>query len=574
MIKSGAEIIYSSLLKYNVKTVFGYSGGAILPLTDMFYNSKIKYIMNRNEQCAGHAAEGFSKSSNKTGIVISTSGPGTTNLVTPLQDAYSDGVPLIAITGQVATDKIGTDAFQECPAIQLTSPCTKWSYQPQNVNELAHVMDKAFFIANYGRKGPVHIDIPKDLLTNKIEQRITSEKYYSNTIKLDLTKIENLLTLLGKANKPVIYAGQGCNNCIHELNDFIEKTNIPITTTIHGLGAYDENKELSLHMVGMHGSAYANKAIQESDLILAIGSRFDDRTTGEISKYAPEARLAELEERGGIVHFDISPTQLNKVIEPTIKFLGDCKHYLNYINSELKIRNFKRKYSNWKSEINVLKKENPFTYKKEKNNIKCPEILEEINKYAQKEKIFFTTGVGNHQMQTAQYIRWKYPKTMITSGSAGTMGFGLPSAIGVQCANPNSKVVCIDGDGSFMMTLNDLATIKEYNLPIKIFLMNNSRQQMVHIWQKLFFDERYISTDNLNPDFNNLATSFGIENLKIENKNDIIPAIELAMETDNPILVNCIVEPDMCTPLVAPGCSLDDMILEDTSQKLVGITPN
>lgn len=569
---TGAQAIYQSLLDNNVDHVFGYTGGAILSVTDTLYNcNKIKYIKNVNEQCMGHSAEGYSKVTNKPGVIISTSGPGVTNLITVMQNAMSDGNPLVILSGQVGTSFIGTDAFQEAPSVALTKPCTKKSIQITDVNDIPFIMQEAFKISMEGRKGPVFIDLPKDILSSSIKKINTLYYKNNNTTyeNKDSNKINKLCVLLQNAKQPIIYAGQGANHIYKEIRYLSKILNIPVTTTIHGLGIMDETNNLSLHMLGMHGSVYANKAIQQSDLILAIGARFDDRTTGNLDKYAPNAKKAALLGKGGIVHFNIDNNQINKLVQSNIHFDGDCKEPIYNLTAKLNrnkkiIKKIHANNQQWVNHLLHIKHKYPFRYKKAHNNkIKVQQVVEKINKYSP--NAYITTGVGNHQMYMAQFYDWTRPSTMVTSGSLGTMGFGLPSAIGVQLAKKNAQVICFDGDGSFMMTGNDLATIKEYNLPIKIFIMNDSRQQMVHIWQKLFFNERYISTDNFNPDFNTFAEAFGIEHLYCEDEHSLDSVVQLAIEYPGPILVNCKVEPDMCTPLVAPGAALDDMIMGDTN---------
>ena len=576
--KTGASAIYRFLKSKNIKHVFGYTGGAILPLTDKFHaynNSKIKYIKNINELCVGHSAEGYAKVSGKPGIIITTSGPGVTNLITPLQNALSDGTPLIAMAGQVATNMIGTDAFQEAPSIELTHFCTKWNYRINDVNEIPDVMEYAYGVSMSGRKGPVFIDLPKNILTNIITSNI--KRHYSPDIKYAFQNkinknscIKKFIELLYISEKPILYIGQGALGAVDEIRQFIKQTNIPFTTTIHGMGIGDETLYNSLHMLGMHGSVYANKAIQKADLIIAVGARFDDRTTGNLNYYAPEAKQASKEKRGGIVHFDISSEQINKTVKTDIAFLGDCKNYFKEINQKINKENIY--ITDWNKEVLNLKKNNPFTYTPLPNKLKVQEVVNKIYKYSRNKKPYITTGVGNHQMYTAQFYRWEVPGRMITSGSLGTMGFGLPSAIGVQLYKPNDLVILIDGDGSFNMTSNDMATVAEHNLPIKMFIMNDSRQQMVHIWQKLFFDKKYISTDNFNPDYNKLAYAYGIKNIILQKNN--IDDIEKILNLNEPVLINCIVEPDMCTPLVAPGKALDDMILSETDNRMVGDAPN
>ena len=382
--------------------------------------------------------------------------------------------------------------------------------------------------------------------------------------------IKKFIELLYISEKPILYIGQGALGAVDEIRQFIKQTNIPFTTTIHGMGIGDETLYNSLHMLWMHGSVYANKAIQKADLIIAVGARFDDRTTGNLNYYAPEAKQASKEKRGGIVHFDISSEQINKTVKTDIAFLGDCKNYFKEINQKINKENIY--ITDWNKEVLNLKKNNPFTYTPLPNKLKVQEVVNKIYKYSRNKKPYITTGVGNHQMYTAQFYRWEVPGRMITSGSLGTMGFGLPSAIGVQLYKPNDLVILIDGDGSFNMTSNDMATVAEHNLPIKMFIMNDSRQQMVHIWQKLFFDKKYISTDNFNPDYNKLADAYGIKNIILQKNN--IDDIEKILNLNEPVLINCIVEPDMCTPLVAPGKALDDMILSETDNRMVGDAPN
>ena len=574
---SGSELIYNFIKKKYITHVFGYTGGAILSLTDQFHhynNNSIQYIKSINELCVGHSAEGYAKVTNKPGIIITTSGPGVTNLITPLQNALYDGTPLIVFSGQVPTNSIGTNAFQEVPSIELTKACTKWNYRVTDINQLPTVLDHAYKVSMTGRKGPVFIDLPKDILSKKCENKMDDNFKPSLLLpnkKIDYINIDRFINLLNVSQKPILYIGQGALGAVNEVREFINKTNIPFTTTIHGVGIGDENKFNSLHMLGMHGSVYANTAIQQSDLIIAIGCRFDDRTTGNLEYFAPEAKLAHKQKRGGIVHFNIESDQIDKVVKSTINFTGDCKIYLREILKNMK-HSDSDPYKNWNKEVVELKKKNPFTYTKSEKSVKVQEIIETIHYYSGQKHPYITTGVGNHQMYTAQFNRWTKPGRMITSGSLGTMGFGLPSSIGVQLAKPDDLVILIDGDGSFGMTSNDLSTVAEHNIPIKMFIMNDSRQQMVYTWQKLFFNERYISTDNYNPDFNKLAAAYNIKNITI--KKDNITDIQDALNYNGPILINCIVEPDMCTPLVAPGKALDDMILGDNQIILKGDSPS
>jgi acetolactate synthase I/II/III large subunit len=571
----GKDAIIRSFKRNNVDTIFGYSGGAILPVFDSLSNSGIKYFMNRHEQSSGHCAEGYAKVSGKPGIVTTTSGPGVTNLITPLQDSYSDGVPIIVFTGQVPTHAIGTDAFQECPAIELTRPCTKWNYQLKDADEIEYIIDKAFHIATTGRPGPVHIDLPKDIMNNKVLKESREFGPLEEKKEMDahnLIKMEVLCNLIEKSERPLIIAGHGCVNYDKQVTFMAHKCNIPVTTTLHGLGIFDEYSSKSLHMLGMHGSAYANYAVQEADLILSLGSRFDDRIIGTKDGFAPEARKAEREGRGGIFQVEIEPYQIGKSIVPTETFIGDCGEFLNYVVDNTGYMSRKK----WFDRISKLKEMYPFNYKKSNNHIKTQQVIEKISeKTSMLQNTLISTGVGNHQMMTAQFYRWTSPKQMLSSGSLGTMGVGVPFAIGAKLACPEKMVICIDGDGSFNMTMNELATIAEYNIPVKIAIMNDSRQQMVYVWQELFFNSNFISTTNHNPDYNMLAESFGIKSIRCDNPYDLDQAVTEFIKYDGPILGNFIVEPDKCLPLVAPGKNLDEMILTDDEDILLtGEAPN
>ena len=571
----GKDVIINSLKRNNVDTIFGYSGGAILPVFDSLSKSGIKYFMNRHEQSSGHCAEGYAKVSGKPGVVTTTSGPGVTNLITPLQDSYSDGIPLVVFTGQVPTHAIGSDAFQECPAIDLTRPCTKWNYQLRDVNEIDYVVDKAFYIATSGRPGPVHIDLPKDIMLDRTKEVRSNFKPYDNNKEItehNLVKMELFCNLLEKSKRPIIIAGHGAVNYDKHVRYFADKCNIPVTTTLHGLGVFDEYSDKSLHMLGMHGSAYANYAVQEADLILSLGARFDDRIIGTKDGFAPKAREAEKEGTGGIFQVEIQPRQIAKTIMPTGTFIGDCGEFLNYVVANTGYRS----RTEWFERIEHLKRLYPLTYTKSTHNIKTQQVIEKISqKTSMRQNTIISTGVGNHQMMTAQFYRWTTPKQMLTSGSLGTMGVGVPFAIGAKLACPDKMVICIDGDGSFNMTMNELATIAEYNIPVKIVIMNDSRQQMVYVWQELFFNSNFMSTTNHNPDYNKLAESFGIKSIRCDNPDDLDQAVTEFINYKGPILANFIVEPDKCLPLVAPGKNLNEMILNDDEEILLtGEAPN
>jgi len=572
---NSSQVLYNRLIHHNFKYAFGYSGGAILPVLDKFYDNKIKFIMNRNEQCAGHSAEGYAKASGRIGLIVSTSGPGVTNIITPLLDAKNDNVPIIALTGQVPTTALGTDAFQESPAVELTKPATKWSYQIKDPNELEWAIDKAVHLAMDGRKGPVHLDLCKDLMCQDIIQEEQKKFIFKKVNKeLDTKTLKKILDLIHKSKKPIIIAGQGTLDCHYSLREFVHRSRIPITTTLHAMGVFNETHDLSLHMLGMHGSAYANYAVQEADLILAIGSRFDDRTIGNLDGYAPEARKADKEDRGGIVHFNIDEKEFDRVVKSTYNISGDCYNSLEWLSDHIK----DTERPKWLNRIDQLKKNFPFTYElDDPNELKVQNVIEKFyNKVKNYKNVTITTGVGNHQMMSCQFFRWTKPRQILSSGSLGTMGVGIPYAIGAQLAKHNERVFVIDGDGSFNMTLTDLATISEYRLPIKIFIMNDGRQQMVHIWQKLFFNERFISTNNKNPNYVQLGESFGIDSFRVNNERELDIILDIAIKNvDKAMLIDCRVNPDICLPLVAPGKNLNQMILNKEQKfKAEGLAPN
>jgi len=569
-----------------VDTVFGYSGGANLPILDQFHTSPIRFVMNRSEQCCGHAAEGYARASGRPGVVLTTSGPGLTNIITPLQDARGDSTPIIALSGQVPTAAVGTDAFQECLAVDLTRPCTKWSYQVRSVEEVRSVVHEAYRVATSGKPGPVHLDLPKDVMTAVLRGSSLPLPMQPPSVPIDPRALARCAELLATAKKPIFYVGQGANDAAAELTALAEACNVPVTTTVHAMGTFSEHHPHSMHMLGMHGAAYANDAIQEADLIVAIGSRFDDRTTGVLNKYAPEARKAHDEGRGGLIHFDIEPSQFGRVINPTVAVPGDCKQAMTALMPLVAQHKPKHDREPWLTRCKELKAEFPFQYQHPPDGrIKTQSAIEAVyNGLKPYEKdVVVATGVGNHQMMACQFFRWTQPRQFITSGSLGTMGFGLPAAIGAQVACPDKIVLLIDGDGSFNMTLNDLGTIKEHQLPIKIALMNDHRQQMVHVWQKLFFDSRLMATNNVNPDYVALAKAYDIEAYCAKTVDELPEVIDKFVNAKGPVLVDFRCVPDICLPMVAPGKGLDEMFLpgsidinagQEVQPKFEGLAPS
>lgn len=578
---SGGEVIFNMLKAYGVDTVFGYSGGAVLPLLDAFHGKGIRFISSTHEQCSGHSAAAYAKSTGKFGVAIVTSGPGLTNLVTPLQDALTDGIPLIVFSGQVPTAAMGTDAFQECPATEITRPCTKWSYVCLDFNQLPWAVNEAFRIASSGRPGPCHIDLPKDIVS--MRATVPNAVFKKPSMSpgdappmLNMKAINQAAELINNAKRPILYIGQGASHCPEVVKMFAHKAQVPVTTTCHAMGIFDERDPLSMHMLGMHGSAYANYAIQDSDCIIAVGSRFDDRTTGAMSKYAPKARAAEKEGTGGIIHINIDKTTFGKVLTPTVALWADAEHALLAMSALIRTPSDSCRAA-WVKQCQDWKAQYPFGYAKAPNGqIKVQQVLQSLNTYlhgngwVDNRDVFVCTGVGNHQMMACQFLRWTRPRSMITSGSLGVMGAGLPFAIGTQVANPKALTILIDGDGSFNMTNMDLATIKRYNLPVKIAVMNDERQQMVWIWQRLFFEGRYVSVTNQNPDFVKLAEAHGIAALRCETEEDLPKVIEQWLNFDGPMLIDFKVVPDICLPMVAPGKGLDEMMLLQDRDAILG----
>ena len=579
---TGSQIIHKMLRGFGVTDVNIYSGGAIMDLVDKFHpdiNKSIKYYVHTHEQSVGHASTGYAKATGKIGVSIVTSGPGLTNMITPMLDSTNDSTPLMVISGQVGTNAMGSNAFQECDAVNLSSPATKFSYCVNNVEDLPFVLDAAFYIANHNKKGAVHIDLPKNvssqIYTNKngvsknifIENYMEDEdedgvidmEYYNNNNVLAEYDLIEISDRINKSKKPILYVGQGCNKYSDLLTKFAKQGNIPVTTTLHAMGVFDEKEPLSLKMLGMHGSAYANYAIQESDLIICLGARFDDRTTGNIDKYAPFAR-EKINGKNGIIHVNINPYEINSVIKTDYPIVSDCGLFLNKILKFIKNENREA----WINKINDWKIQYPFKYNElSDGRIKTQTVLKYINNYMDDDAIV-TTGVGSHQMMTAQFIDWKQPQKIITSGSLGVMGVGVPYAIGAQLGYPDRQVIVIDGDSSFLMTMNELKTIKEYNLPLKIAIMNNHTQGMVKEWEKLFFNGRITATtNNHNPKFAKLAETFGIKSLYCNNINNIEEVTKKFLTYNGPILCEFDVVDEICLPLVRPGCGLDEMLLEE-----------
>ncbi|KAK9479450.1 thiamine diphosphate-binding protein [Lipomyces japonicus] len=580
---SGGDIFHEMMLRHNVDHIFGYPGGAILPVFDAIYNSpNFKFILPRHEQGAGHMAEGYARVSGKPGVVLVTSGPGATNVITPLQDAMSDGIPLVVFTGQVATSAIGTDAFQEADVVGISRSCTKWNVMVKSVNELPRRINEAFEIATSGRPGPVLVDLPKDVTAailrepiptfNSLPSQGLSVSSLASSREVTDRAIEHTAKLINIAKKPVIYVGGGILGTEigpKLLRELADKAQIPVTTTLLGLGSFDENDEKSLHMLGMHGSAYANLAMQESDLIIALGARFDDRVTGNLSKFAPEARRAEREGRGGIVHFDISPKNIDKIVQVTEAVEGEVSEMLSKL---LPLVNKIESRPAWFNQINEWKKRFPFDYEKETPNgfIKPQTVIAELSRLTEniKDKTIITTGVGQHQMWAAQHFRWRFPRTIVTSGGLGTMGFGLPAAIGAKVAKPDHTVIDIDGDASFNMTLTELSTAAQFNVGVKIIVLNNEEQGMVTQWQSLFYEDRYAHTHQLNPDFVKLAEAMGVKGLRVSKLEELEGKLQELLDAEGPALLEVIVDKKVpVLPMVPGGKGLHEFLVYDAEKE-------
>ncbi len=549
----GAEILHQCLLEEGVEYMFGYTGGAVLPIFDVLYDSPIKFILTRHEQGGAHAADAYARATGKVGVVIATSGPGATNLTTGLTTAYMDSSPVVAITGQVRTSLIGNDAFQEADMTGITRPITKYNVLVKDVRDLGRIVKECFHIARTGRPGPVLIDIPVDVSSGQVEGPIDTEMRlpgYRPRFKGHSRQIKLAAEAINQSERPILYVGggviiSGASDLVREL---AVKGNIPVTTTLMGLGAFDETHPLSLKMLGMHGTAYANYAVQESDLLIAIGARFDDRVTGKLETFAPHAK---------IIHIDIDPASISKNVKVDIPVVGDAKVILEELVKYVQPKDREK----WLNQIEEWKKKFPLRYDTKSSNIKPQYVIETLGKFA-RDKAVVTTGVGQHQMWTAQFFTFTQPRQLITSGGLGTMGFGLPASIGAQIGRPDRIVIDIDGDSSFSMTLTELGTIGQYNLPVKIALITNTYQGMVRQWQELFYERRYSYTKMILPDFVKIAEAFGVKGINVTDKSEVEDVVKEALREPGPVLMNFNVDPEENVwPMVAPAKSLHEMEL-------------
>jgi acetolactate synthase I/II/III large subunit len=555
---TGSEALLRSLLLEDVDCVFGYPGGAVLYIYDAMHgNPDFNHLLTRHEQGAIHAADGYARSTGKVGVCIATSGPGATNLVTGIATAYMDSVPLVVITGNVATTVIGTDAFQEADITGITMPITKHSYLVRDVKELPRIIKEAFHIASTGRKGPVLIDIPKDVSNDAAPFYYPDQvdiRGYNPTVQPNKLQIDKMIEAIAAAERPVILAGGGVvyADAAKELIEFVEKTRIPVTTTLLGLGGFPSANELWMGMPGMHGTYTANHALQKCDLLIGIGARFDDRVTMKVNGFAPHAK---------IVHIDIDPAEVGKIVETSIPVVGDVKAVLQMAIQKAK----PAKSEKWIEWMLETKKNNPLTYVDSDVELKPQYVIEMIHETTNGDAIV-TTDVGQHQMWTAQYYRFNNPRSWITSGGLGTMGFGFPSAIGAQVANPDRLVVSVNGDGGMQMCSQELAICAINKIPVKIVVINNQVLGMVRQWQEIIYDNRYSHIDLAgSPDFVKLAEAYGVKGLRATNKDEARSAWQEAMNTDGPVLVEFVVRKgENVYPMVTQGRTIDEMILGDS----------
>jgi len=550
----GARVVVDALRSEGVEVVFGYPGGALIPLFDELMNAKdIKFVLPRHEQGGVHAADGYARVTGKPGVVFATSGPGATNLVTGIANAYMDSIPLIAITGQVKVHLIGNDAFQEVDTTGITRSITKHNYLVKDPEELPHIIKAAFHIANTGRKGPVLIDLPVNVTTAEVHTPLPQEvdlPGYKPTYDGNPRQIERAAAAINAAERPVVILGGGVIACdgAEIARQAVEKANLPTAMTLMGLGAIPSDHPLSLRMLGMHGTAYANYAVANCDLLISVGARFDDRITGKISAFAPHAK---------IIHIDIDPTSIAKSVRVDIPVIGDAGRVLRDL---LPLLQYKERRP-WFEQIAEWKRQFPLCYKRE-GGLKPQYIIETLCRLTRGQEVIVCTDVGQHQMWTALYFDIQKPRTWVSSGGLGTMGFGLPAAIGAQLGKPDKLVVLVSGDGSIQMNLQELATMRNHRLPIKIFVINNRYLGMVRQWQELFFNRRYANTDlSDNPDFMRIAQAYDIEGLRIEKYEEVETAATKALAHRGPVLVDvCVERVENVFPMIPAGEAVDRMI--------------
>ncbi|PLY10636.1 MAG: acetolactate synthase, large subunit, biosynthetic type [Desulfuromonas sp.] len=560
---TGSQMLLECLRLEDVDTIFGYPGGTVINIYDDLMDSPIKHILTRHEQAAVHAADGYARATGKVGVAIATSGPGATNTVTGIATAYMDSIPMVIITGQVPTPLIGNDAFQEADMVGITRPVTKHNYLVKDIKDLPRIIKQAFYIARTGRPGPVLVDLPKDV------QLMSDTFHYPETVELrgykpnysgNTRQIDKAAKMILAAKKPVIYVGGGAtlSDSDKELLELAETLRAPVTTTLMGMASFPKTHELSLGMLGMHGTYYANMAVTESDLLIAIGARFDDRVTGKIATFAPHAK---------IIHVDIDPTSIKKNVRVDLPIVGDLRDVLKKMVRKLveqgdEVKALNERTESWLGEIAGWREKHPMSYKSSKSVIKPQFVIEKIRELTRDDAII-TTEVGQHQMWTAQFFNFSQPRTFITSGGLGTMGFGLPSALGAQAAFPERQVIDVSGDGSFQMNSQELATLVQYRLPVKIVILNNNFLGMVRQWQQLFFDCRYSQTClELPIDFVKLAEAYGASGLRATKPSEVEEVLKKGLETPGPVIMEFKVSrEENVLPMVPAGAGINEMVL-------------
>ena len=568
---SGSEIIIKTLADLDVEVIFGYPGGAVLPIYDaIFKQNRIRHVLVRHEQAAVHMAEGYARSTGKVGVVLVTSGPGATNTITGLTDALMDSIPLLCLTGQVPTHLIGTDAFQEADTVGITSSCTKHNYLVKDIKDLENTIAEGFYIAETGRPGPVVIDLPKDIqnaVTTYKEVKIKSMVSYNPVKKPKLNDISSALDILLKAKKPIIYSGGGVINsgvkASTALTSLVNYLDVPITQTLMGLGAVAADNKNFLGMLGMHGTYEANMAMHDCDVMLCVGARFDDRITGNLKYFSPNSKK---------IHIDIDPSSINKNVKVDMAVIGDCYFILNMMLKELKSRKTKldkNSMDKWWNTINKWKKKDCLSFIDSKKTIKPQRALQELNNALKGKDAYITTEVGQHQMWAAQYLDFNKPNRWMTSGGLGTMGYGFPAAIGVQVAHPKEPVVCVAGEASFLMNMQELSSLKQLNIPVKIFILNNEYMGMVRQWQEFFHEGRYSESYSSSlPDFIALANSFGIKGMRVQDPKDLKSSIREMLNHDGPVVMDVRVDKlENVFPMISAGAAHNDMKLNDNDNK-------
>ncbi|UCD86143.1 MAG: biosynthetic-type acetolactate synthase large subunit [Deltaproteobacteria bacterium] len=562
MKKNGAQILVEGLKREGVKVIFGFPGGAVLNIYDELFDATfLRHILVRHEQGAVHAADGYARASGKPGVCLVTSGPGATNTVTGVATAYMDSIPIVVFTGQVPTALVGNDAFQEADIVGITRPCTKYNFLVKDIKDLARTIKEAFYIATTGRPGPVLIDLPKDITSNTTDFSYPNKvaiRGYNPVYEGHPGQIKKALQLILDSTRPVIYSGGGIisSSAFRELKALAEKLNIPVTTTLMGLGGFPSNHRLSLGMLGMHGTYWANMAVTECDLLIAIGARFDDRVTGKVDEFAPRART---------IHIDIDPTSISKNVRVDIPIVGDAKSILKglitYLGKQKGLEKIKVSNKKWLSQIEKWKRTHPLNYKKGKE-IKPQYVVEKLYELTKGEAII-STEVGQNQMWASQFYRFDKPRTFLSSGGLGTMGYGFPAAIGAQAAFPKKTVIDIAGDGSIQMNIQELTTAVQHNLPVKIAILNNRYLGMVRQWQELFYRKRYSHSNiEMAPDFVKLAEAYGALGLRAERPEEVVPIIREALRSNKPVLMDFIVSREEGVyPMVPAGAPIDKMLL-------------